>query len=57
MLQKYIGLYRDGSLSVFNNNSGLKLRIVKKHIQKIFKEKILDIVAECNLKIINYLDL
>ena len=57
MLQKYTGLYRDGSLSVFNNTSGLKLRIVKKHIQKIFKEKILDIVAECNLKIINYLDL
>ena len=31
-------------------------RKVKKCIQKIFKEKTLDLIVECNIKIIHYLD-
>lgn len=29
---------------------------VKKCIQKIFKEKTLDLIVECNIKIVHYLD-
>ena len=51
-----IGLYRDDGLSIFRNVSGPGLEKIKKHIQKIFKEKMLDVIIECNTKIINYLD-
>ena len=53
---KNIGLYRDDGLSIFRNVSGPKLEKIKKHIQKIFKGKILDVIIECNTKIVNYLD-
>ena len=51
-----IGLYRDDGLSIFRNVSGPELEKIKKHIQEIFKEKMLDVIIECNTKIINYLD-
>ena len=53
---KSIGLYRDDGLSIFRNVSGPELEKMKKHIQKIFKEKMLDIIIECNTKIVNHLD-
>ena len=53
---KNIGLYRDDGLSIFRNVSGPDLEKIKKHIQKIFKEKKLDVIIECNTKIVNYLD-
>ena len=53
---KNIGLYRDDGLSIFRNVSGSDLEKIKKHIQKIFKEKKLGVIIECNTKIINYLD-
>ena len=52
-----IGLYRDDGLSIFGNVSGPELEKIKKHIQKIFKEKMLDVIIECNTKIVNYLDI
>ena len=51
-----IGLYRDDGFSIFRNVSGPELEKIKKHIQEIFKEKMLDVIIECNTKIINYLD-
>ena len=51
-----IGLYRDDGLAVFKNTSGPQNERIKKKIQKIFKDKGLDIVIECNKKVINYLD-
>ena len=36
--------------------SGSKLEKIKKDIQKLFKEKQLDIVVQCNMKTVNYLD-
>ena len=51
-----IGLYRDDGLSVFKNKSGTQLERIKKNLQNTFKDFGLEIVAESNLKIVNYLD-
>ena len=48
---------RDDDLRVFTNTSGPGLEKVKKFIRTIFIEKMLDIIVECNMKILNYLDL
>ena len=50
------GLYRDNGLAVLKNKSGPLSEHVKKIIQKIFKEHGLDIIIQCNMKIVNYLD-
>jgi hypothetical protein len=54
---KNVGLYRDDGLSAFKNMSGPRNEKVKKDIQKIFKDKGLDIIIQCNLKVVDYLDL
>ena len=51
-----IGLYRDDGLSIFKNKSSTQLERIKKNLQKTFKDFGLEIVAESNLKIMNYLD-
>ena len=51
-----IGLYRDDGLSIFRNKSGTQLEKMKKKLQRFFKEYDLEITAENNLKIVNYLD-
>ena len=51
-----IGLYRDDGLAVFENTSGPQSEKNKKTFQKIFKNKGLDIIINCNMKIVNYLD-
>ena len=38
------------------NKSGSQLEQVKKNIQKIFKEHGFDIIIQCNMKVVNYLD-
>ena len=50
-------MYRDDGLAVFRNTSGPANERIKKDIQKIFKDKGLDIIIKCNLKIVDYLDL
>ena len=50
------GLYRDHGLAILKNKSGLQLEQVKKNIRKIFKEHGLDIIIQCNSKIVNCLD-
>ena len=45
-----IGLYRDDGLAVFKNTSGLQ------SLQRMFKNKGLVIIINCNMKIVNYLD-
>ena len=50
------GPYRDDGLAVLKNKSGPQSEHVKKNIQKIFKENGLDIIIQCNMKIVNYLD-
>ena len=49
-----IGLYRDDGLSVFRNISGQQAE-KQKIIQKFFKDKGLQIIIKCNLKIFDYL--
>ena len=51
-----IGLYRDDGLAVFRNKSGTQLEKIKKKLQRLFKEYDLEIIAESNQKIVNYLD-
>ena len=50
------GLYCDDGLAVLKNKSGPQLEQVKKNFQKIFKEHGLDIIMQCNMKVVNYLD-
>ena len=51
-----IGLYRDDGLAVFKNTSGPQSEKIKKTFQRMFKNKGLDIIINCNMKIVNYLD-
>ena len=53
----HIELYRDDSLAILKNTSGPEAEKLKKKLQKLFKEKDLDIIIQCNLKITNYLDI
>ena len=51
-----IDLYREDGLSVFKNKSGTQLERIKKNLQKLFKDFGLEILAESNLRIVNYLN-
>ena len=51
-----IGLYRDDGLAIFRNKSGTQLEKIKKKLQRLLKEYDLEITAESNQKIVNYLD-
>ena len=51
-----IGLYRDDGLAVFKNLSGPQSERVKKDFQKHFKNNGLEIVIQCNMKMVDYLD-
>ena len=53
---KNIGLYRDDGLSIFKNCSGPQMEKIKKRLQKVFKNNGLNVIIECNMKIVNYLD-
>ena len=48
-----IGLYRDDGLAILKTNSGSAVEKLKKKFQKLFKEKDLDIIVQCNLKLTN----
>ena len=54
---KNIGLYRDDGLSLFKNCSGPQMEKIKKHLQKVLKNNGLDVIRECNMKVVNYLDI
>ena len=51
-----IGLYRDDRWSDFRNSSVQQAEKHKKIIQKVFKDKGLQMIIKCNLKIVDYLD-
>ena len=51
-----IDLYRDDVFSVSKNKNGTQLKRIKKSLQKTVKDFGLEIVAESNLRIRNYLD-
>ena len=51
-----IGLYRNDGLAVFKNTSGPQSEKIKKTFQRMFKNKGLDIIINCNMKIVSYLD-
>ena len=43
-------------MAVFKNTSGPQSEKIKKTFQRMFKNKGLDIIINCNMKIVNYLD-
>ena len=51
-----IGLYRDDGLGVFPNISKQEIERKKKQIVEIFKECGLSITTQCNLKLMEFLD-
>ena len=55
--KKDIGLYRDDGLAAFKDKSGPQNERIKKDFTRIFKEKGLDLVISCNMKIVDYLEL
>ena len=55
--KNHIRLYRDDGLAILKNASNPEAQKLKRKFQKLFKEKGLDIIIECNLKITNYLDI
>ena len=50
-----IGLYCDDGVAIFKNISGPKSEKFKKYIRKLFKENQLDIVIQCNMKMVKCL--
>ena len=52
-----IGLYHDNRLSVFKNKISTQLERIKWNLQKTFSDFGLEIVAESNLRSVNYLDM
>ena len=50
------GLYWNDGLAVLKKKSGPQSEQVKKNILKIFKDHELDIIIQCNMKVVNYLD-
>ena len=51
---KNIGLYRDDGLAVFKNVNGPASEKIKKQLQPLLKQKGMQIIIECNLKVVNY---
>ena len=51
-----ISLYRDDGLAVFKNTNDPQSEKIKKTFKKMFKNKGLDIIINCNIKIVNYPD-
>ena len=55
--KNHIRLYRDDVLAISKNTSDPAVEELTKKIPKLFKEKDLDIIVQCNLEITNYLDI
>ena len=51
-----IGLYRDDGLAIFKNTNGQQNEKIKKDFHRLFRKHDLEIVAACNMKVVNYLD-
>ena len=51
------GLCRYDGLTVFKNVSSPASEKIKELLQYLFKQKGLQIIIECNLKVVNYLDI
>ena len=43
-------------MSIFKNCSGPQMEKIKKHLQKVFKNTGLNVIIECNMKVVNCLD-
>ena len=54
--KRKIRLYRDDSLVVFKNISGLQAEKIKNDFQKVFQQNYLKKPIQCNLKITDFLD-
>ena len=48
---------KETKVAILKNTSGPEAEKLKKKFQKLFEEKGLDIILQCSLKIINFLDI
>ena len=53
---KNIGVYRDDGLALFKNISGPESESIKNNFQSLFKKYGLEIIIECNKKVVDLLD-
>ena len=51
-----IGLYKDDNQAVFKNISGPESESIKKNFQSLFKKCGVEIIIECNKKVVDFLD-
>ena len=51
-----IGLYRDDGLAILKNISGPESERIKKNFESLFKKYGLQIIIECNKKVVDFLD-
>ena len=56
MFRRHVSSYRDDGLTVFKNVSGPASEKIKKQLQSLFMQKGIQIIIDCNLKVVNYLD-
>ena len=54
--KKNIALYKDDGVAVFKNKSGPESEKIRKSIQVKFRENELKITIQCNLRIVDHLD-
>ena len=54
-MKNTVGIYRDDGLAVFKNISGPESEHIKKNFQSLFKKYGLEIIIECNKKVVDYL--
>ena len=52
-----IGLYRDDGLAAFRNINGNRADRIRKNMTKTFKDLGLKITIDCNIKVVNFLDI
>ena len=52
-----VGLYRDDGLAIFRDINGHQADKIRKNVYEIFKKHDLKLEIQCNLKIINFLDI
>ena len=55
--KNHFGVYRVDALAILKTTSGPEAEKLKKKFQKLFSQKDLDIIVQCNLRITSYLDI
>ena len=55
--RKSLALYRDDGLAIFKNVNEPGSEKIKKHFCKLLIDQDLDLTIQCNMKVVNFLDI